>query len=180
MAVTCQFEQEFDPNAMYQYVNHEISVMHCHHYATLFTRLALDMKSMDGPRFLREAMEESSYLTLQRLYIAGQVTEKKDRLDIAMQYFGLAGLGQLEMRVERGGGTARMIHSHVDEGWIKKWQKEKEPVNFIGQGYILAAVAAIHDKPIGSYKIEETKSIVKGDRNSEFTIHETKAGTGWQ
>jgi predicted hydrocarbon binding protein len=72
--------------------------------------------------------------------------------------------------LNNGGGRARMIHSHVDEGWVKKWQKEKQPVNFIGQGFILAAFAIINGKSIGAYEIEETSSIVKGDKTSEFTI----------
>jgi hypothetical protein len=175
MSVECEFNQEFDPKYMYQYVNNEISVMHCHHYATLFTKLAIDMdKKLDGARLLKESMEESAYLTLQRLMLTQKVISHNDKVDIAQQYFGLSGLGQLQLKVKSNGGSARLMHSHVDEGWIKKWRKEKKPVNFIGQGYIIAAFSVINGRSIGTYEIEETRSIVKGDRYSEFTITEKR------
>lgn len=172
MGLECDFNQEFDPNHMYQYVNNEISVMHCHHYAALFTKLAIEMEKIGGTSHLRDSMEESSYLTLQRLFLSQKISAKEEKIQIAQQYFGLSGLGQLELTVNTSGGSAKMIHSHVDEGWVKKWQKEKRPVNFIGQGYVIAAFSMINDKPIGAYDIEETKSIVKGDRFSEFIITE--------
>jgi len=170
MSLECEFNQEFDPKHMFQYVNNEISVMHCHHYASLFTKLAIDMEKIGGTRHLRESMEESAYLTLQRLCLTQKVASKDERMQIAQQYFGMCGLGQLELSVDSTGGTAKMIHSHVDEGWIKKWQKEKNPVNFIGQGYIIASFAIINGKSIGFYETKEIKSIVKGDSHSEFII----------
>jgi len=170
MTIDCEFNQEFDKNHMYQYVNNEISVMHCHHYAALFTKLAMDMDKIGGTRFLRESMEESGYLTLHRLFLTQKLTSKADKIRVAEQYFGLSGLGQLTLNFGSSGGNAKMTHSHVDDGWIKKWKKNDQPVNFIGQGYIIAAFSIINDKPIGFYQIVETKSIVKGDTNSEFII----------
>lgn len=175
MSLECEFNQEFDPKHMFQYVNNEIAVMHCHHYATLFTKLAIDMdKQLGSILLLRESMEESAYLTLQRLVLTQQPASQSEKVEIAQQYFGLSGLGQLEMTVKSNGGSAKLIHSHVDEGWVKKWRKEKKPVNFIGQGYIIAAFAIINGRPIGTYEIDETKSIVTGDGNSEFTITEKR------
>ena len=174
MKIECEFDQEFDSNLMYQYVNNEISVMHCHHYATLFTKLAIDMEKIGGTSLLRDSMEEAAYLTLQRLFLTHKPDARQNKIDIAQQYFGLSGLGQLEMTVNTTDGRARMIHSHVDEGWVKKWQKEKRPVNYIGQGYIIAAFAIINNKQIGSYEIKETSSIVKGDNASEFIITEKR------
>lgn len=178
MTVECEFDQEFDSSLMYQYVNNEICVMHCHHYATLFTKLAMDMEKIGGSALLRDAMEESAYLTLQRLFLTHRPGSLEDKIDIVRQYFGLAGLGQLELTVTGAQGRARMIHSHVDEGWIKKWQKEKGPVNFIGQGYIVGAFSIITGRPIGTYTIEETRSIVKGDKCSEFIVKEKRGSHG--
>lgn len=174
MSLECEFNQEFDPKFMYQYVNNEISVMHCHHYASLFTKLAINMEKIEGPRLLAESMEESAYLTLQRLFLTHSPKSKDEQREIIQQYFGLSGLGQLEIVLETGGGRATMLHSHVDEGWIKKWQRTSKPVNFIGQGYLLAAFALLNGRSIGSYEIEETSSIVKGDRTSSFTIREKR------
>ena len=63
-----------------------------------------------------------------------------------------------------------MDNSHVDEGWIKKWGNRDKPVNFIGQGYVAAALAAIYDLPAGSYDVYETQSIVSGADTSRFSL----------
>ena len=63
-----------------------------------------------------------------------------------------------------------MVHSHVDEGWIKKWGKRDEPVNFIGSGYIAALFAAVLGKSTRSFDVKETASIVSGADKSEFVV----------
>ncbi len=166
----CVFNQRFDNEKMLQYVNNDISVLHCHHYAGLFTKLALTMKKLDGPRLLFESMEESAYLILKKYYISHGVSATADKARIAQDYFGLMGLGALELNITSSGGSARMSHSHVDEGWIKKWSKTSEPLNFMGQGYLAGAFAIIMQLPVGSCEVTETASIVKGDSHSAFTL----------
>lgn len=170
MAVACNFDQRFDPQKCLQYVNNETSVLHCHHYATLYTKLAIDSKHQGGPQLLFESMEEAAYLTLTKYFIVEKISSAEDRREIAEQYFGLMGLGHLALNLSSQGGSAVMKHSHVDEGWVKKWQKERFAVNYIGQGYIAAAFSAIKDKPIDTFKVTETRSIVKGDSVSEFEV----------
>ena len=58
----------------------------------------------------------------------------------------------------------------MDEGWIKKWGKRDKPVNFITQGYLCAAFAAVYNQPQGSYKVSETQSIVSGADKSVFSV----------
>ncbi len=172
MSAECQFIQEFDNLKMLQYVNNETSVLHCHHYATLFTKLAFDLDNLNGTVLLREAMEESSFLVLQKYMISNNITDPEDKIAIATQYFGLIGLGQLELTCfGRKGGNAVMSHSHLDEGWLKKWNRHNQPVNFIGQGYLQGAFSVIYNEPIGSYEVEETRSIVMGHKQSEFTLN---------
>jgi hypothetical protein len=170
MLVECTFNQVFDDKQMVQYVNNEPSVMHCHHYATLFTKLAMDMKDLNGPALLAESMEEAIYLVLKKYFIVHKILDFKTKLDVAEQFCGLFGLGKLKLNVSRNGGSAVMTHSHVDEGWKKKWSRTKEVVNFMGQGYISASFEILNDMPLGSYKVTETKSIVKGSPVSEFKI----------
>ena len=81
------------------------------------------------------------------------------------------GFGTLKFdHVGEVSGAAHMDHSHVDEGWIKKWDKRDKPVNFIGQGYLAGAMAAIYDLPAGSYTVFETQSIVSGADASRFSL----------
>ena len=173
MDIECKFIQEFDAKKKYQYVNNEPSVLHCHHYATLFTRLALDTKMMGGPKLLAQSMEESSYLLLKKYFIAEKIKPLKDRVSIIEEYFKLMGLGKLQLSIHGYmGGRAKMLHSHLDEGWIKKWGKCNHPVNFVGQGYLAAAFAVINNRPLYSYKVQEISSIVCGNPYSEFMINE--------
>ncbi len=80
-------------------------------------------------------------------------------------------MGTVEFeRVGEITAAARMDHSHVDEGWKKKWGKREEPVNFIGQGFLAAAMAAVYDLPSGSYEVREQQSIVAEAEASRFTI----------
>ena len=74
------------------------------------------------------------------------------------------------MKININDGTAEMTHAHVDEGWIKKWAKRDKPVNFLGQGYLAAAFAAITSSPMSSYKADEMQSIVSGAPVSKFSV----------
>jgi predicted hydrocarbon binding protein len=170
-----QFVQTFDPIRKLQYVNTDPSVMHCHHYAALFTKLAVDMRHLGAPAMLSESMEDAFYILLKKLVILEELTSAKERIEIFQEHFRLAGLGTLVLKnIQPSGGNAVITHSHLDEGWVKKWGTYDEPVNFMGQGYIAAAFAVIHNTFPRTYRVEETRSIVKGDPQSEFTV--TKMG----
>ena len=166
----CKFNQQFDSKKKYQYVNNEPSVLHCHHYSVLFTKLALDTKSLNGPELLIQSMEESTYLILKKYFITENIVSLKDKISMAEEYFRLMGLGKLKLKLNEYGASATMPHAHIDEGWLKKFGKQNFPVNFIGHGYLAGALSAINGKKINRYKIKETKSIVRGDTQSEFVI----------
>jgi hypothetical protein len=165
-----KFDQVFDAERKLQYVNGEVAVLHCHHYATIFTKLALDMAHLEGPDHLRTAMEETAYLTLQRRFLVDGVRSATDRQILGKRYFALAGLGQLEVEANENGGSATMRHSHLDEGWVKKWGVSKRPVNLIGQGFLAGFWSAMFEKPVGHYKVRETESLVSGASASRFMI----------
>jgi len=164
------FNQRFDERRKFQYVNDEPSVLHCHHYTTLFTKLAINLTDIEGPKLLVESMEESFYLVLKKYFVRYNVASKADRIKVAEDYYGLVGMGKLKLIVNDTNGTAEMKYSHVDEGWIKKWGKADFVVNYAGQGYILAVFDLINNKEIRTYDITETNSIVKGDSISKFEI----------
>jgi predicted hydrocarbon binding protein len=170
MSVEFKSTQVFDDERMRHYNNDELSVMHCHHYSTLFSQLADDAKLLKGPKLLFEAAEESFYPVLAKYFNENNIDSIEDRASIAEQYYGFVGLGQVSITPGEQGGSAQMQHSHVDEGWIKKWGNRDEAVNFMGQGYLAAAFSAIHGNERGTYQVRETQSIVSGADTSEFTI----------
>jgi hypothetical protein len=167
-----KLEHKFDPSRKRHYLNGQLSVFHCHHYATLFTQLGIDAHDIvDGTRILRETVEDVFYGILSDYYKANNVADPKDRIDIACQMYAAVGLGKM-VPVSPGetGGSIEMPHAHVDEGWIKKWGKYKAPVNFIGAGYIAGMFSATYGKPVRTYKVTETQSLVMGAAKSVFKV----------
>lgn len=159
----------FDRRSCRHTLDGTTAVLHCHHFATLYSQLADDAEFADGRALLRRSTEIAFHPVLTRLLADRSLTLLEDRVAAVEEYFRFCGLGTLAL--EQLGAiscVARMDHSHVDEGWIRKWGNREKPVNFIGQGYIAAALAAVYALPPGSFKVSETESIVAGAKSSRF------------
>ncbi len=162
-------EQTFDRSRMCHLVEGTVTVLHCHHYAALITQLALDAAQLDGPGLLMRASAEAFRAPLADYYERYGITETVDRIAIAEQYFAHAGLGQIRFECIDGAAAVTMRHSHVDEGWMKKWGPRGQPVNAIGRGYIQGACVAIYGlKDAQQVRVAETQSIVCGASVSKF------------
>lgn len=162
--------QTFDAKKARQKVNGTSTVFHCHHYSTLFTQLADDAGAFGGAKLLAEAAEEFALNELTAYFKAANVDTLAERLAVAESYYGFIGLGILKLEFDGKSGSAEMPHAHVDEGWLKKWGNRDKPVNFIGQGFIAGACAAVGDSKLGAFDVNETQSIVTGASCSKFTI----------
>lgn len=168
MTATLKIAQHVDPKTLRMYVNDTFTVYHCHHYTTLFTQLAEDAKELKGSTLMVETAEFTFHAVLTKYFADNGISDPTDRASIAEQYFSFVGLGEVKVSVKEG--SAEMAHSHVDEGWISKWGKRTKPVNFIGQGFLAGAFAAIMNSGTGSYAVTETQSIVSGAGTSKFSI----------
>ncbi len=165
------FNHVFDPERCRHFDNGMPSVLHCHHYASLYCQLADDAEQFNGRELLRRASELAFLPVLQKYFAEHQVDDCGERIALAEEYWRSIGFGSLKFDwVGELSSAAHMDHSHVDEGWVKKWQKRDKPVNFIGQGYLAAAMSAIYDLPAGSYRVYETESIVSGAPASRFSM----------
>ncbi len=148
-----------------------IVVMHCHHYSTLYTQLALDCSMLDAKALLAECSEGAWLEFLSDHFRSENVTDVKERIALGEAMYAAAGLGKMHVDcASTEAGEVTLLHSHVDEGWIKKWGKHGRSVNFIGGGFITALFAAAFDKPAKYYVATETQSIVCGAPNSRFTV----------
>jgi len=164
-------DQKYDRRRSRHLLNGETTVIHCHHYATLYSQLADDATLVDGRSMLRQASELAFHQVLSRYFEEQGIYDLDDRVALVEEYWSLCGMGTLVFeRVGPLSGSARMDNSHVDEGWLKKWGPREEPVNFIGQGYVSAAMAALYDLPAGSFSTRETASIVAGADASRFAV----------
>jgi hypothetical protein len=167
-----QLDHHFDAEHNRHYINNQVSVLHCHHYATLFTQLAIDAKNLvNGVAILQNSAEEVFYKSLTHYFQQKGIGIVAERLDIACQLFTAMGLGKMEItNSDPNNGDIVLPSSHVDQGWLKKWGKNQTAVNFITAGYIAAAWAASFDQPPHSYTVLETQSIVCGASTSCFKV----------
>ena len=151
----------------------ETLVLHCHHFASLTTQLANDCTLLDGKKLLAECSEDTFYKVLTDYYRDNGVNYLKDRIEIAERYFAEAGLGKLIVKYAGiCAGEVVMEHSHIDEGWVKKWGIATQPVNHIGCGYVTAMFSAVFDKPIRFYTAKERQSIACGADVSVIIVTE--------
>lgn len=166
-----ELKHEFDPLRSRHYLNGALTVLHCHHFATLYSQLADDAEIVDGKKLLFESSEEVFHGVLANYFRKHGIETEADRVTIAEEYYAAMGLGLLKIvGLGKYSGYAELLHSHLDEGWIKKWGQREKPVNFITQGYIAAVFATVFDLPAGSYTVEEQESLVSGAPKSIFRV----------
>ena len=164
-------DHKFDPETCRHSANGTDCVLHCHHYASLYCQLADDAEQFNGRELLIRASELAFLNVLADYFAEHNIKSYDERIALCETYWKNCGFGELKFDyVSEMTGAAHMDHSHVDEGWIKKWGTREKPVNFIGQGYLAAAMSAIHDLPAGSYQVFETESIVSGANASRFSF----------
>lgn len=162
-------DKKFDPMQKRHYLNGDLVVLHCHHYSTLYSQLAIDAGET---QVLESVAEDSFYKILRNYYEAHNICSIEEKVDIACQYYAAVGLGKMQVNfVGDHSGEVELLVSHVDKGWKKKWGAYDRPVNYIGAGYINGMFAAITGNPKGTFKSMEVKSIVKGDSTSLFKVY---------
>ncbi len=164
-------DHNFDRETCRHSINGFDSVLHCHHYASLYCQLADDAEQFNGRELLKRSAELSFLDVLSTYFAEHRVSELEDRVALVEEYWKMCGFGTVKFdHVGELSAAAHMDHSHVDEGWVKKWGNREKPVNFIGQGYLAAALAAVYNLPAGSYSVYETESKVSGADASRFSL----------
>ena len=159
-------EIRIEPQTMRHYYNDQLVVVHCHHYSTLYTQLALDAGET---KLLQDVSEEMFFSVLSDYFTKNPVQELSNRIEIAIQHYGAMGLGSLEVRYLGEDSADIILHrAHVDKGWMRKWGTSDKPVNFIGAGCIAGLLSAVLDKPVGTFDVRQTKALVMGDDYSEM------------
>jgi hypothetical protein len=167
-------EFTFDPKTYRHYRDGHLTVLHCHHYLALTTKLAEDFAHIGGVNILSQAAEDTTYHLLEDYYQKHSVAAVSERFGVAREYYSVMGLGLMDFEegdVGVEGGKVRLLRSHVDLGWIKKWGKHTKHINHFSRGYIAGMLAAIFSKPARSYEVTELESKVTG---ADFNVFEAK------
>ena len=161
-----EIKNKFNSNTKRRSMNGIPTVLHCHHFITLYTQLAMDARETE---LLEDVAEESFYEVLNKYFKDNKLTDFEEKVEIACQYYYVMGLGSLEVAF-LGEDSTKIVSkkSHIEEGWIEKWGENSKAVNFIGCGYISAMLSSVFDKPFGIYKTTEYESLVKGDKETIF------------
>ncbi len=169
MTQSFKVDYHFDSDTCRHYMNGASTVLHCHHFMTLYTQLACDAVNFDGEKHLKQAAEHTFYEILQNYFSQHQLTQLEDKIAVAEQYWQTVGMGKLMFK-EVGEYILRveMPYSHIDEGWLKKWGQSNTPVNFITCGFIAAMAALFNHAPQESYEVQEIASLANGNDMSCF------------
>ncbi len=164
-------DHQVDHRNWRHFLNGHQVVLHCHHYAALFTQLADDCELVDGKKLLRDSAEDAFYPLLTDIYTQQNVQAIADRIALGQDLFAALGLGRLTIHCAGvDSGEASMSSSHIDQAWLRKWGQRPMPVNFVGQGYLAALFAAVYGRPVRSYTVNEYASIVAGAEQSLFAV----------
>jgi hypothetical protein len=168
--MTLEVKHTFDENTYRHSLNGHEFVLHCHHYMSLTTKMVEDFADLGGVRVLREATEDTIRPVLDSYFVEHAIASPEERLAIGAEYFKLMGMGLMKVAGSADGGEVTLSHSHVDEGWLKKWDKNDKPINHFTCGFVAAVFAAAYDKPARSYDVSETASIVMGAPESVLSV----------
>ena len=151
-------------------LNGQPVVMHSHHYLALITKLAEDMGEFGGPQILRDVVEDSMRTIFDDYIQKNGLTSPMDKCNIGREYYSVFGLGKMVVSGSESGGEVRLVHSHIDEGWVTKWGPHNIPINHFTCGYIAAVFAAAFNKPAKSYSVTETASMAGGENEGKFIV----------
>jgi len=161
-------DHRFDAKTTRHFINGQVSVLHCHHYMSLYTQLAMDAGETD---LLMKVAEDTFLGVLNEYFEDHDVNDLETMAGIACDYYAAIGLGKMEVQyMGENSGKVILTRSHVDEGWLKKWGNFDKPINYVTAGFISALFSAVYERPPGSYRTIENESIVKGAKVSEFSV----------
>jgi hypothetical protein len=128
------------------------------------------MSDIGGPQILKDTVEETMRAIFDDYIHNNNLTSPQDKCNVGREYFSVLGLGKMIVSGNENGGEVRLTHSHLDEGWVKKWDKHDKPVNHFTCGYIAAMFGAAFSKPLKTYTVTEVSSIAVGDAESKFIV----------
>ncbi len=168
MSLKLEFSLE---NETYRhYLNGHPVVMHSHHYLALITKLAEELGDIGGPQILTDVVEETMLAIFNDYIQKNGLTSPMDKCNVGREYYSVFGLGKMIVTGSENGGEVRLVHSHIDEGWIQKWGSHNKPINHFSCGYIAAVFATAFNKPAKSYTVTETASMAAGETEGKFIV----------
>lgn len=151
---------EAKPDKRKVLVGNEPMLFHCHHYNAYLQQTILDANYIDSRPFLVGAAAEVAYSQLANIFRKAPkyVDDISARKRFAEYLYSWAGFGKLSLAsVEKTGGEVHAPSSHYVMGWKARNRKPSDSqVCHFTAGWLAGALAAIFDRPNGSYSVEES------------------------
>jgi len=145
-------------------------VMHSHHYLALITKLAEELGDINGPQILSDVVEDSMRAVFDDYIQKNGLSSPMDKCNVGREYYSVFGLGKMVVTGSENGGEVRLVHSHIDEGWVMKWGANAKPINYFTCGFIAAVFGAAFNKPPRSYTVTEAASMATGESEGKFIV----------
>ena len=168
-----ELEHSFDPTTYRHYRDGILTVLHCHHYLALTTKLAEDFADIGAVDILAETTEDSIRPVLDAYVQKKKIINPSERMEVGRVYYSEMGLGLMDFEAgdyTNTGGRIKLLRSHVDLGWIRKWGNHDKHINHFSRGYIAAMFGASFRKPPRSYQVTEVESKVTGANANLFEV----------
>jgi hypothetical protein len=153
--------------------------MHCHHYNINLHKTLEDTLGTEGVELLVRSAEEANYQSLCSLLNQyDQLKTTKSKFEMASTMFQNSGLGILHFQhvTEKGGRLISPASHHVT-GWLAKHGRRGTPGCHFARGWIAGALAAIYDRPLGTYLVKEIRCKMMRDAECRFQVS-THIGSG--
>lgn len=136
-------------------VGGEPMVFHCHHYNTYLQRSIQDASYIDSAPYLIGAAAEVAFAQFSKLFGQESDLSIEARAEMAQDLYRWAGFGTVDLNaLGADGGTVSSENSHYAMAWNAKFDGSDEPICHFASGWIAGSLAAIHNKPLGTYRVE--------------------------
>lgn len=138
---------------------------------------AVEALDQEAAPIIIGAVAQAVYAQLGQVFRAhGAVTLEARRL-VARQCYRAQGWGVLNVsRLEPSGGVVVTQLSFESTAWRQSHGRQREPMAWCEVGWLAGAVAAIHELPLGSFRVRQTSCMSMGAPVNRFEIERGDGG----
>ncbi len=146
--------------------------MHCHHYNINLQKMLEETLDAEGVACMLAAAERSSYAMFQGILAEYPgIKTIKSKLEFAGTLYQHCGLGVTNLQgATPEGGHLTSSSSHHVTGWLAKNGLRQTPGCHFTRGWIAGALAAVFEKPLGYFQVEEISCKMMRRSVCEFMV----------
>jgi hypothetical protein len=173
--VTFNWKRELERRDNQVVLSGQPIAIHCHHYNINLQKTLEDTLGEEGVRLIYRSAEEAIYHSLKSLLAQyHEIKTVKSKLEMCAIMYQNCGLGIIHPQtIDNGGSYITSSSSHHVTGWLAKHGRRGTPGCHFSRGWLAGALEATYDKPLGYYKVSETKCKMMRDKECLFHVEES-------